>query len=211
MFKDREEAATILSEKLIKFKNTDALILAIPRGGVPIGYGIAKELGLPLDIILSKKIGHPNNPEFAIGSVSLNGALITADVLDVSVEYINKEADRIFNILKEKYKLFMGNRKPIDLNNKTVILVDDGIATGNTILVTIDAIKKNKPKEIILAIPVAPPSTIDRLSKLVNEFICLLTPEDFHSVGQFYKDFSQVSDAEVIQLVEDASKFKKML
>lgn len=208
MFKDRYEAAMLLAKKLEKYKNKNGIILAVPRGGVPIGYYIAKELDLPLEIILSKKIGHPHNPEYAIGSVSLHGKIINENLTDVSMDYINKEADRILVGLKEKFKLYMGNRKATDLKDKTVIVVDDGIATGNTILATLEMLKTSNPKEIIIAIPVSPPDTARKLSKLVDEFICLDTPEDFMGVGQFYRNFSQVSDEEVIKFLDDASKIK---
>ena len=208
MFKDRFEAAKLLAKKLEKYKNKNGIILAVPRGGVPIGYEISKELGLPLEVILSKKIGHPYNPEYAIGSVSLDGTIINENITDVSQEYIKKEVEKIQQALKEKFKLFMGNKKPTNLQDKTVIIVDDGIATGNTLLATLESIKKNKPKEIIIAVPVAPPETVKKFSKLVNEFICLLAPYDFMGVGQFYSDFSQVSDNEVIKYLQDANKLK---
>ncbi len=211
MFKNRYEAAKLLAQKLEKYKNKDGIVLAVPRGGVPIGYVVAKELGLPLEIILSKKIGHPYNPEYAIGSVSLHGVIINDNLIDVSMDYIHKEADRILKVLKEKFKLYMGDRKPTDVKNKTVIIVDDGIATGSTILATIDAIKKSNPKEIIIAIPVAPPTAVNKLSKSVDELICLLIPENFMGVGQFYYNFTQVSDEEVIELLNDANKVKKKL
>src|SRR4051812_28262176 len=115
MFNNRYEAAKLLGQKLEKYKNTNGIVLAVPRGGVPIGYEIAKDLGLPLEIVLSKKIGHPFNPEFAIGSVSLHGVTINEKVENVSMDYINKEAERILIGLKEKFKIYMGNRKPTDL------------------------------------------------------------------------------------------------
>lgn len=208
MFKDRYEAAMLLVKKLEKYKNKNGIILAVPRGGIPIGYYIAKELDLPLEIILSKKIGHPQNSEYAIGSVSLHGKIINDDLTNVSMDYINTESERILIGLKEKFKLYMGNRKATDLKDKTVIIVDDGIATGNTILATLEMIKKSKPKEIIIAVPVAPPTTAKKLSMLVDELICLYTPEDFMGVGQFYESFSQVTDDEVIKFLDDASKIK---
>jgi predicted phosphoribosyltransferase len=210
MFKDRYDAAKQLVVRLEKYKNKNGIILAVPRGGVPLGYEVAKTLDLPLEIILSKKIGHPSNPEFAIGSVTLNGPIIDESAKEVSKEYIKTESERILKTLKEKFKLFMGNRKPTELKDKTVIIVDDGIATGNTILATIEAIKKSKPKEIVIAVPVAPPSTIRRLSGFADEVICLLTPENFMGVGQFYENFSQVSDEEVIQLLNEANKIKNI-
>lgn len=206
MFKDRYEAALQLAKKLKKFKNKDGIVLAVPRGGVPIGYVIAKELGLPLEVILSKKIGHPYNSEFAVGSVSLYGTVINDSVIDFSMEYISREVERILRSLKEKNKLYMGDRKPTDLKNKTVIVVDDGMATGNTIMATIEGIRKSKPREIIIAVPVAPGSTVIKFQKLVDDFICLLMPENFSSVGQFYESFSQVDDEEVVHLLHAADQ-----
>lgn len=205
MFKDRYQAATLLTKELEKYKNTNGIILAVPRGGVPVGYVVAKDLNLPLDLILSKKIGHPRNPEYAIGSVSLSGIYVDENVTDVSMEYIQKEADRLLKVLHEKSKLYTGNRAPTDFTNKTVIIVDDGIATGNTILATIDSLRKSKPKEIIVAVPVAPSSTVRKLSQYVDELICLYVPENFQSVGQFYDDFSQVDDTEVIRLMQEVN------
>jgi len=210
MFNNREDAALKLAKKLEKYKNTNGVILAIPRGGVPIGFTISKKLNLPLEIILSKKIGHPFNPEYAIGSVTMNNIIINENNNDVSKEYIQKEHLKILNKLKEKYKIFMGEQNQTDLKNKTVIIVDDGIATGNTILAALEDIKQNKPKEIIIATPVAPISVASKISKLVNEFICLELPIEFMAVGQFYNNFSQVSDEEVIDLIK-LSRENKLL
>lgn len=204
MFKNRTEAATLLAAKLEKYKNKDGIVLAVPRGGVPIGYIVAKALNFPLEIVLAKKIGHPDNPEFAIGSVSLNGVLTDdAEKNGPHNYYIQKEAQRLTKILHEKFNLYMGNKKTADLKNKTVIIVDDGIATGNTILATIDSVKKSGPKEIIVAVPVAPASTLQKISMHVNELVCLLVPEDFQSVGRFYHDFSEVNDYDVIRFLRD--------
>lgn len=210
MFQNRLDAASKLAEKLSRYKNTDAVVLAIPRGGVTIGKEIADKLNIPLEIILSKKIGHPRNPEFAIGSVSELGMVINDAIMDISMDYIQNEAARLQLQLKEKYKLFMGDRKPTDLKNKIVILVDDGIATGNTILATINMIKKKIPKKLIVAVPVAPPDTARKINKEVDEMICLLTPADFYAVGQFYADFSQVSDEEVIKMLGTNLQSEKM-
>jgi predicted phosphoribosyltransferase len=203
IFKDRHDAAMQLAGRLEKFRGKNGIVLAVPRGGVPIGFVIAKELGLPLEIILSKKIGHPKNPEFAIGAVTLQGAVVNDNVMDVDMDYIHRTADKILDDLKKKFKLYMGDHKPADLKNKTVIIVDDGVATGSTIKATIHAIRKNNPKEIIVAIPVSPPETARELSEIADEFICLHTPHDFYGVGQFYDDFAQVSDEEVIQHLKE--------
>lgn len=136
LIKDRTEAGFLLSEKLKKYQNTNSVILAVPRGGVPLGFVISKTLHLPLDIVLSKKIGHPNNKEFAIGAVSLD-SMILDEHPEIPKKYIDHENNKLRQLLQEKYELYSGNRKPIDIENKNVILVDDGIATGNTLLASI--------------------------------------------------------------------------
>lgn len=203
MFKDRYDAAMQLAQRLEKYRGKDAIVLSVPRGGVPLGYVIAKELGLPQEIILSKKIGHPFNPEFAIGSVTLHGAVINDNVTDVDKTYIERTAKKIYNDLQEKFRLYMGGHKPADLKNKTVIVVDDGVATGSTIKACIHAIRKNHPKEIIVAVPVSPPETALELRELADTLICLYIPSDFYGVGQYYEDFSQVSDEDVIRLLKE--------
>ena len=132
MFKDRIDAAIQLAKKLEKYKNTPGIILAIPRGGVPIGAIIAKTLGMPLEIILSKKIGHPQNPEYAIGSATMQEVIINENIPDIPKDYIQIEAARVQQNLKQKYADLMGDTKPTNLKDKTVILIDDGIATGST-------------------------------------------------------------------------------
>jgi|ERR1019366_4048378 predicted phosphoribosyltransferase len=205
MFKNRTDAAIQLAEKLKKYKSKNGIVLAIPRGGVPIGYIIAKELEFPLEITLSKKIGHPGNPEYAIGSVSLDGIVINDNVPGVSMNYFQQESDRIIKNLKTKFDYYMGDRKMTDLKDKTVIIVDDGIATGSTIIATIHSIRKKNPKEIIIAVPVAPSKVIDKLKNIADEIVCINAPNEFFGVGQFYEDFSQVSDQEVIQLLQKAN------
>lgn len=201
-FKNRRDAAMQLVEKLEQYKGSNGIVLAIPRGGVPIGYIISKELELPLEITLSKKIGHPSNPEFAVGSVSLQGVVIDEHVTGVSKKYIDEESKKLLQNLQDKFKLFMGNNKPSDLKNKIVIIVDDGIATGNTIKASVLAIRKSNPKKIVIAVPVSPKETAMKLGDLVDELICIQTPSEFYGVGQFYDDFSQVDDEEVIKLLK---------
>ena len=142
MFRNREDAAIQLAQKLQKYKNQSGVILAVPRGAVPMGYYIARELGFPLDIVLTKKIGHPSNPEFAIGAVSTHGSVLT-NYPGIPKVYIEEETKRIKKLLADRYKQYVGNRKPVELKGKTVIIVDDGIATGNTMRATIDFIKEH--------------------------------------------------------------------
>lgn len=197
MFKDRTDAGNALALKLKKYKGKDGVILAIPRGGVPVAAVLARELGMPMEVLLSKKIGHPLNPEYAIGAVSLEDRVISPHP-DVEQEYIEKETVRIRKKLAEHYQRFMGDKRPIPLHDKIVIIVDDGIATGNTLLSTLPMIRKQRPKKIIIAVPVSPSGAVLRLSRSVNEMVVALIPDAFYGVGGFYEDFRQVSDEEVV-------------
>jgi predicted phosphoribosyltransferase len=197
MFKDRTDAGIALALKLKKYKGKDGVILAIPRGGVPVAAVLARELGMPMEVLLSKKIGHPLNPEYAIGAVSMEDRVITPHP-DVDQEYIEKETVRIRKKLAENHHRFMGEKQSVPLDDKIVIIVDDGIATGNTLLSTLPMIRKQKPKKIIIAVPVAPGGAVLRLSRAVNEMVVALIPDAFYGVGGFYEDFRQVSDEEVV-------------
>ncbi|MCK5441725.1 MAG: phosphoribosyltransferase [Maribacter sp.] len=210
MFRDRIDAGLQLAEKLMKFKNENAVVLAIPRGGLPLGAIVAKALKAPLDVVLTKKIGHPFHKEYAIGAVSLEGIILT-DAIEIHPNYVEEETARIRKKLKERHDQYYKHRSPEDLKDKVVIIVDDGIATGNTILATMELVDKEKPNKIVVAIPVAPISAIRKLEDTpnVDEVICLQTPHDFQAVGQFYKEFYQVSDQEAIQLLEESKASKK--
>ena len=208
MFKDRTDAGLLLAKELSHYHNNkDAVVVTIPRGGIPIGYVISKELHLPLDIVLSKKIGHPLHKEFAIGAVTLNDRILTDAANRVSHMYIEEETNRIRTILKERRDGYYETRKPISFKNKIVIVVDDGVATGNTLISSIKLIEKQKPSQIIVALPVGPPSVIEKIKNIpyVNDTICLLVPANFHAVGQFYKKFDQVNDNEVVRLLKKAN------
>jgi putative phosphoribosyl transferase len=201
LFKNREDAAYKLADKLKAYKSKDCLVLAIPRGGVPLGKIIANELGCDLDLLYTKKIGHPLNKEYAVGAVSLYGVSKNQDASDVSDAYLIEQAEIIRRNLLVKKKELSGNKESINIENKTVIIVDDGIATGQTIEASINHLKEAGAKQIIIAVPVAPASAALIFSEKVNGFICLHTEEHFSSIGAFYEDFSQVSDEEVKNLL----------
>ncbi|RKN80222.1 phosphoribosyltransferase [Ulvibacterium marinum] len=206
MFKNRIDAGIQLAEKLLRFKNENVVVLAIPRGGLPIGSIVAKTLNAPLDVALTKKIGHPDHKEYAIGAISLDDVILT-NAFGVPQDYLDKEIVRIRKRLGQRYEQYYVNRCPQSLKDKTVIIVDDGVATGNTILATIELVAHQKPKKIIVAIPVAPSTVIRKFETISNvtETICLRTPYDFQAVGQFYKVFGQVSDQKAIQLLEETN------
>jgi putative phosphoribosyl transferase len=208
MFSDREEAGLRLAEKLIRYNNDkNTVVVAIPRGGVPIGSIIAKTLNLPLEIVLSKKIGHPINKEYAIGAITLKNRILNDDILGVSQKYIDEETIHIRKILNNRDQLYHGSLSPISLKNKIVILVDDGVATGNTLISSLELINLQEPLEIIVALPVASNSALKIIKSLdiVTRTICLLVPEYFQAVGQFYEKFNQVADDEVIKLLKESN------
>jgi putative phosphoribosyl transferase len=202
MFKDRLEAAFMLKDKLKKYEHSNTIVLAVPRGGVPLGYSIAKNLELPMDIVLSKKIGHPNNKEYAIGAVSLDSIIIDKH-LGISKSYIQNETLRLRKLLEEKYKRYRGNKKPLEIEGKNVILVDDGIATGNTLLASIAMLRKKNPTKIIVAVPVLPYDIVSIFEQKTDELIYLMAPYNFRAVGEFYEEFNQVEDQEVMQMLRD--------
>lgn len=205
MFKDRTDAALQLAERLINYKGQDIVVMAIPKGGLPLGAIIAKALNAPLDVALSKKIGHPYNKEYAIGAVSLENMVLTNDH-GVAKSYITEETERIRKKLQSRFEMYHRNRAPISLKDKIIIIVDDGIATGNTIKVTAQLVQNQDPLKIIVAVPVAPRGAIQNLqdSKYIDEVVCLITPHNFHAVGQFYSEFEQVSEEEATALLEQA-------
>ncbi|HSN48053.1 MAG TPA: phosphoribosyltransferase family protein [Flavobacterium sp.] len=200
ILQDRKEAAMLLSEKLEKYQGKDAIVLAVPRGGVPIGYEIAKNLHLPLDVILSKKIGHPSNKEFAIGAVSLDSSFVDEHP-DIPEKYIEGEIKHLRESLQEQYIRYMGDRPPTDVKDKIVILVDDGIATGNTLLACINMLREKNPQKIVVAVPVVPLDTVPVIQKNADEFVYYIASKNFNGVGDFYEDFEQVHDEEVIRLL----------
>jgi putative phosphoribosyl transferase len=204
-FNNRVDASMQLSKKLEKYKGQNGIVLAIPRGGVPIGYYLARFLGFKLDLLMTKKLGHPLNGEFAIGAVGLEDSIIE-ETENVPPEYIKEKTAEIHEQLKKRYKDFMGEKAPLDLKGKVVIVVDDGIATGRTILATIKMLRSKDPQKLVVAVPVASTEAAERISKEVDDFVCLYTPVPFFGVGRFYKDFSQTTDEEVINLLKELNE-----
>lgn len=205
MFKDRMDAGLQLAKKLSLYKDKENIvILAIPRGGLPLGAIVAKSLNAQLDVALSKKIGHSFNKEFAIGAVSLDN-IILDDNTKISIGYIEKESKRLREKLKKRQNQYFKNRSPLSLKDKIAIIIDDGIATGNTIRVTAQLVYEQKPEKIVVAIPVAPKSTVQKLraTSYIDEVVCLEIPFNFQAVGQFYMNFDQVSDEEAIKILDD--------
>ena len=209
MFKDRVEAGKILAEKLKElepFENT--IILALPRGGVPVAYEVAKRLNIPLDVIIVRKLGAPLNEEFAIGSLvegNPERVILNEDAiykLRIEKEYIDKVVSKERNELHRREKLYRGSQNVLsNLKDKRVILIDDGVATGYTIKAALTAIREQEPSSIVVAVPVAPFDALKELNHLADNVIVLETPEPFWSVGVHYEQFNQTSDTEVVKLI----------
>lgn len=197
MFQDRIDAGVQLAEKLKKYRGDASLILSVPRGGVPIAYAVAEVLSLPVEIILTKKIGHPENKELAIGAASLSDHFVLPEY-QVSKEYITETIQKVRSNLREMYIRFMGRHEPMQLKGKTVIVVDDGVATGNTLLATVRLLRKKNPAKIIIGVPVASRHAVELLEKEADEVVAVLVPDMFRSVSNFYEDFTQVSDEDVL-------------
>ncbi|MGV3588135.1 MAG: phosphoribosyltransferase [Adhaeribacter sp.] len=202
VFRNREEAGEILAERLSAYLPAAAIVLALPRGGVPLGYIIAKKLGLPLDVILIKKIGYPGQPEYAVGAVSLQSEIINKG-LKIAPEYLNEQIENIRYELQQRYRRYQGSRQPVPIKGKTVFLVDDGIATGYTMLAAAQLVRQANPDRVIIAVPVVSPSVLPKLKAYANEIVCLAAPSQFQAVGQFYHDFSEVGHDEVVRLLSD--------
>lgn len=199
IFKDRLEAGELLAQKLEHYKGKDAMVLAIPRGGVPLGYVVAKQLNLPLELVLSKKIVHPSHKEFAIGAVTFKSQILSDAASEVSSSYIDEETEKIRALLNKHYQDYYGDKTPPELENRVLLVVDDGIATGNTIISAVEMLHKEKPEKIVVAIPVSSRSALQKLESaaFIDEVICLSVPNIFRAVGQFYENFEQVEETEV--------------
>lgn len=209
MFENRREAGMLLAARLLKYKNVPGVLLAVPRGGVPVAVEVAKELNLPLELVLVKKIGHPENKEYAIGAVGLQSSFIIPHP-EVSDLYIRNETEVVRRRLLEMKNKFMGGREPTDIKGKTVIVIDDGVATGNTLLATLRILKSSQPAHLVVATPVISRSAAQKLETEADELITLLIPETFYGVGGFYHDFTQVNDEDVMALLNSLN-YKKPL
>jgi predicted phosphoribosyltransferase len=203
MFKDRYEAAEQLAKALSGYNGMkDAIILAIPRGALQIGEVLHKRLNLPLDIIITKKIPHPMSEEYAVGAVGPDGEFFVNASAEVSNDYIASKRKILEKMVEERYKLYRGEKPKPKLYGKTVIIVDDGVATGSTILAAIHVIRKQNPKKIVIAVPVGSSEAMEMIKREADEVICISIPDNFFAIGQFYENFVQVEDKEAIGILK---------
>jgi putative phosphoribosyl transferase len=211
MFRDRADAGRQLAKKLANYSNRDdVLVLGIPRGGVPVAFEVAQALHAPLDILLVRKLGTPGQKELAMGAIASGGIRILNQelVADLGIsEHQLAEAIAAQEVeLQRREQLYRGVRPGISAQGRVVILVDDGIATGSSMLAAIDALRALQPKKIVVAVPVAPASAENQIKPVADEFVCVLKPEWFFGIGEFYEDFSQTEDSDVRELLEHALK-----
>ncbi len=209
-FKDRADAGRRLAARLMHLRDKNPVVLALPRGGVPVGFEIARALGAPLDLVLVCKIGVPWQPELAIGAISDGPSPESyidremAAVLSVPEEYIRSETARQLAEIERRRRQFSRGRPPLDVAGHTAVVVDDGIATGATMRVALQAVRRRGPQRLVLAVPVAAADTLAALGKEVDEVVCLDTPGGLGAIGFYYEDFHQLSDAEVGDLLDRA-------
>jgi len=204
-FRDREAAARELLPALSPWRASRPLVLAIPRGAVPMGEILARELSGDLDVVLVRKIGAPGDPEFAIGAVDENGTLLLnpeARLIGVGPGEAEEERQRELLVIRERRRLWGKGRPPVDPSGRTVIVVDDGMATGSTLAAALQFLREKNPATLVAAVPVASREALDRIRPLADRIICLWAPEDFSSVSQFYESFPQVGDEEVRRILE---------
>ena len=208
VYSNRQQAGRMLAQRLMSHAGADVVVLGVPRGGLPVAKEGADALGAPLDVIVVRKLGAPGQPELGIGAV-VNGdhprAIFNQDIIEhlgVSDEYIQAEIARQLKEVNRRETAYRGGRAKIPLAGKSVILVDDGIATGSSVRAALRGVRRQKAKRLVLAVPVAPAETIEALRSEADEIVCLETPEDFFAVGQFYRDFHQVSDKEVTTILQ---------
>ncbi len=208
-FENRAEAGRYLAQKLMAYRDQpDVLVLALPRGGVPVAYEVAKALHAPLDVFLVRKLGVPGHEELAMGAVATGGVRVLNEAvvraLNISEEQINAVTEAELRELERREQAYRGSRPAPQIRDRTIILVDDGLATGATMYAAIVALRQQHPKKIVVAVPTASPETCDEFRSVSDEVVCAITPEPFYAVGLSYKDFSQTTDEEVRDLLARA-------
>ena len=206
-FKDRKEAGQVLASRLDHYRaREDVVVLALPRGGVPVGFEVARALHAPLDIFVVRKLGYPGHEEYAMGAIAKGGIrVINPDIVDLHLpeQTVQSIVAREHAELERRERLYRGQRPPLALENHTVILIDDGLATGSTMRAAAIAVRQEKPQRVVIAVPVAAAEACQTLGAIADEIVCAYTPYPFHAVGIWYANFGQTTDSDVRALLEE--------
>ncbi len=209
IYRDRDEAARLLADRLLEYKGRKPLVLAIPRGAVPMARRIAEALEGEFDVVLARKLGAPGNPEFAVGAIDESGRVHLsphAALAGADEAWVARARARELEVIRRRRAAYSPLRPPIDPAGRVVIVVDDGLATGATMMAALHGLRSRGPQTLVCAVPVAPPDTLAEVGRLADAVVCLQAPHDFRAVGQFYADFSQVCDEEVTALLAEESR-----
>lgn len=213
MFRNREDAALQLADMLRETPLHNPVVLGIPRGGVVLAAVLARELGADLDVVLARKLRAPDQPELAIGSIGENGEVYLSqlgkEIADAYPEYLAEEREHQLAEIDRRKRLFRQVRQQAPVAGRTVLVTDDGIATGSTMLAALHVVRAKKPAEVIVAVPVGSPERLEEIGRWCDRIVCLRAPENFWAIGQFFQDFSQVSDAEVVELLRSVPRETK--
>lgn len=205
IFKDRNEAGKLLAESLVEKLDSESFVLGIPRGGVIVAAEVCKRTGAPLDVVIVRKIGTPFSPELAAAAICEDGMLVLEQevvrMYSVSREFIEKAAERESTVIEQRKLLYRGGRGFPDVRGRVVAIIDDGVATGTTVLAAINRVKRESPRRILLGTPVISVEAAERIAREVDEVVDVLRPVELYAIGEFYQDFSQVSDEEVVEVL----------
>jgi len=204
IFTDRRDAGRKLADALNSYRGQDAVVYAVPRGGVNVAAEVARSLGAPLDLVITRKVGHPFSGEYAIAAVGEDGVAFTnpEELQSIDRKWFNQQVCAQQAEARRRRQVYMQDRGAVDVKNKTAIIIDDGLATGLTMFAAIEDVRRRGPRKVIVAVPVAPPETVRRLRLVADEVVVLYSTRDFGSIGSFYSNFNQVNDEEVIEALK---------
>lgn len=206
LFRDREAGGAELAKALSKYRGADVVVYGLPRGGVVTAKVVAEALGAPLDLIITRKLGHPYQPEYAVGAIAEDGQIVLneREVAELAPEWLEREKQKQLGEARRRRLAYLGGRQPLPVKGKTAILVDDGIATGYTMKAAVLAVRNLGPAKVVVAAPVAPPEVAARFAGVADELVVPYTPEGFYAIGQFYAQFEQLEDADVLAIMREA-------